>query len=209
MELNAFFQKNPRNRLDVVILLAALHAASLYGSFALERPSLLIIVNMLLTVRLTIDGLHYYELITRDTTRFLVLDEKDQLEIFGTSDDGYAFIKARVPDHAMIRIDRVWHGFKILPLSGFDRNFELHYLGRRYWYGITLRLRHRVMHEELLIRDWNSHADLFRETLKALEGSGEYGLHQLIRRAHAYTVDDRLREQAKSIRRKPAEKNVN
>jgi hypothetical protein len=220
MELESFLFKNPRTGLVKCLLLGALLAACLCGSFALERPSILIVFSVLVAIKLTMVWMRYRELLTKESELYLLLDQEDNLVSFAKLEDQpdirkvheiYESWNAFYQERHVLKLSKIWHGFRITVLGPEAYRFHIAYLGRRLWYGFGAKLSHNTFGESAVLRDWNSNTNLFRHVLRAVDGSAGRGIHQLVWRGHVFTRNRQIQEHAwrQGSKPKKVDRNLN
>ncbi|MCC7522186.1 hypothetical protein IT407_00055 [Candidatus Uhrbacteria bacterium] len=106
--LASYLEKNPKLSLMACIANAALTAGFLYGSFSLERPSILIIFSVLTASAFTAQAIRYRDMLAGDGGLCLALDARGALQAMPSPSS----IDMR-QKHVVV-VKRTWIGFRIV-----------------------------------------------------------------------------------------------
>ena len=106
--LALYLQKNPKLALLACVTNAVLTAGFLYGSFSLERPSILIIFSVMTASAFTAKAIRYRDMLMSDSGLCLALDARGALQAI-PSPSGVDMRQKHV-----VVVKRTWNGFRIV-----------------------------------------------------------------------------------------------
>lgn len=106
--LESYLQKNPKLALMACMANAVLTAGFLYGSFSLERPSILIIFSVMTASALTAKAIRYRDMLMDDNGLCLALDKRGEVQAIPSP----AGVDMR-QKHVVV-VKRTWIGFRIV-----------------------------------------------------------------------------------------------
>lgn len=105
--LATYLHQNPKLALVACITNTVLTAGFLYGSFSLERPSILIIFSVMTASAFTANAIRYRDMLLSDSGLCLALDARGELQAIPSP----AGVDMRVR-HVVV-VKRKWNGFRI------------------------------------------------------------------------------------------------